>query len=78
MSNFDNFIKIYTEELEQAVIKYPAEYTWPVANVPSVVEKMANAFKEGTYNKDGRAVKATCKRLGIKYTYAAINTYLKG
>jgi len=76
MSNFDNFIQVYTEQLEKAVKEYPDEYAFPVANVPTVVAKMSVGFKNKTYNKDGRAIKATCKVLGIKYTYTAINEYL--
>lgn len=76
MSNFDNFMQVYTEQLEKAVRNYPAEYGWPVENVPTVAAKMGEAFKKKTYNKDGRAIKATCKVLGIKYTYTAINEYL--
>jgi hypothetical protein len=36
------------------------------------------AFAQGSYNKDGLAVKNTCKALGVNYTYKAINEYLKG
>lgn len=77
ITNFDRFTQVYVEELTQAVLKYPDEYTWPVENVPNVAAKMIQAFRAGTYNKDGRAIKGTCKRLGIKYTYTAINAYLK-
>ncbi len=76
MSNFDRFVEEYTQQLTKAVTDHPDEYGWPVANVPTVVGKMKAAFKEGTYNKDGRAIKATCKALGIKYTYTAINAYI--
>lgn len=77
MNNFDTFIQTYTEELKRAVTEHPEDYGWPVENVPTVVGKMAEAFKRKTYNKDGRAIKATCKRLNIKYTYTAINAYLE-
>ena len=77
MTNFDTFAQVYTEELEKAVLKYPEEYVWPVENVPTVAAKMIQAFRAGTYNKDSRAMKATCKRLNIKHTYTAINAYLK-
>jgi len=77
MTNFDTFAQTYTEELEKAVLKYPEEYVWPVENVPTVAAKMIQAFRAGTYNKDGRAIKATCKRLNIPYTYKGINAYLE-
>ena len=78
MNNFDTFMKIYTVELEKAVRNYPDEYPWPIENVPTVAAKMGQALKNKTYNKDGRAIKATCKQLNIKYTYTAINAYLAG
>lgn len=76
MNNFEKFVQIYTEELANAVRNYPGEYGWPIENVPVVAEKMAVAFKAKSYNKDGRAIKATCKRVGIPYTYKAINAFL--
>lgn len=33
---------------------------------------MREAFLKGSYNKDGRAVRMTCRELGIKHTYKAI------
>jgi hypothetical protein len=38
--------------------------------------KMRSAFLAGSYNKDGRAIRATCRELGIKYTYKAIAEWL--
>jgi hypothetical protein len=76
MNNFDTFVQVYTEQLEKAIRNYPDEYAFPVENVPAVVAKMSAGFKNKTYNKDGRAFKATCKILNIKYTYTAINEYL--
>ena len=73
----DRFIAEYAKQLSLAVQNYPDEYVYPVAYVPVVVEKMRDAFRLGTFNKDGRAIKATCKALGINYTYAAINAYLR-
>ena len=78
MNNLDVFIKVYERQLTNAVRDYPQEYMWPVENVPVVAQKMRVAFSKGSYNKDGRAIKATCKELGIKYTYPAINSYLRG
>lgn len=77
-SNFTRWMERYTVELRNAVEKYPAEYGWPIANVPVVAGRMAQGFRDGSYNKDGRAIKACCKHFGIKHTYGAINTFLKG
>jgi hypothetical protein len=75
---FANFAMIYTEELARAVKDYPSEYRWPFKDVPVVAAKMLDAVKRGSFNKDSRAIRATCKRLGIKHTYTAIRDYLAG
>lgn len=87
----DNFRAVYAEELARAVEQYPAEYPWahggttvignvgnttlPRSTVDEVAARMFGAMERGTFNKDGRAFKATCKRLGIPYTYAGIVAY---
>lgn len=66
------FKQMYTEELTKAVTDHPEEYHWPISDVPVVVERMVAAVARQSYNKDSRALKAVCKRLGIKHTYTAI------
>ncbi len=78
MTNFEKFMEIYREELTNAVKSFPEDYSWPIENVPIVAEKMAAAFRANTFNKDGIAIKVTCKRLKIPYTYKGINNYLNG
>lgn len=77
-----NFREVYAEELARAVEQYPDEYPWahggttlPRSTVEEVAARMFGAMARGTFNKDGRAFKATCKRLGIPYTYAGIVAY---
>ena len=77
MNGLERFIERYSNNLRQAVIEHPEEYDFPVEHTPVVVGKMEQAFKRGSYNKDGRAIKATCKELGIKYTYTAINEFIR-
>lgn len=72
------FMAVYKEELERAVREHPDEYHYPFSDVPTVVARMGAAIEKGSFNKDGRAFKGTCKRLGIKHTYAAIAAWLKG
>ncbi len=73
----DTFMVEYTKQLEIAVQSHPEEYFWSkTATVQSVADKMRPAFIRKSYNKDGRAIKATCKVLGIAYTYTAINAYI--
>jgi hypothetical protein len=90
---FHQFARVYREQLALAVEKYPNEYPWyrgtvvhandgihtiPAKSVECVANKMLDAIALGTYNKDSRAIKATCKILGIAHTYAAINRYNDG
>lgn len=37
---------------------------------------MRRAIRKNSFNKDGRAFKATCKRLKIAHTYKAINNFI--
>ncbi len=75
-ANFDRFISEYEKQLQTAIVKYPSEYGYPVTEVPVVVGKMKVVFIRKSYNKDGRAIKATCKALSIGYTYRDIDTFL--
>jgi hypothetical protein len=76
--NLARFLEVYSEELAKAVKAYPDEYPWH-KDTPVVVvsEKMAHAIRKGTFNKDGRAFKGTCKRLGLAHTYKAINGFIR-
>lgn len=77
-TNREAFYATYTEELARAVREYPTEYAWPVSDVPVVAGRMIAAFERNSYNKDSRAIKATCKRLGLKHTRRDINAFLAG
>ena len=77
MNNFDKWMNVYEKNLKKAVETKTNYYNWPVENVPQVAQKMGEAFKLGSYSKDGFAVKWTCKELGLKHTYTAINEFLK-
>lgn len=78
MKNLDLFMHAYMEHLEKAVVSYPREYAYSIAEAPKVAERMRGAFEKGSYNKDSRAIKATCKQFAIKHTYQAINEFLNG
>jgi hypothetical protein len=77
MANKDRFAAAYERNLRKAVIEHPDEYSWPVENVAAVAAKMMAALERGSANKDGRAFRATCKELGIAYTYKAIQRFLQ-
>jgi len=78
MTNFERFATTYRAELTRLVAANPADFGFAPANADTVADRMIAAFAKGSYNKDGKAVKATCKKLGIAYTYAGINAFLKG
>lgn len=73
----EEFGRVYSIELLQAVIDHPEEYSWPIENVPQVATKMLTAILQNNFNKESRAIKATCKLLGIKHTYKAIDAYIR-
>ena len=71
----DQFVVVYAAELENAVRKRPEMYGFGLDCVPIVVEKMRNAFYEGSYIYDSHAIRATCKVLGIKHTRKAMEAF---
>ena len=83
----DRFMEIYERELTAAVAKYPDDYPWstekdgngnPRLTVKTVVERMRPAIADGSFNKDGHAIRKTCKALGIPYTYSGIRAFIRG
>jgi thermostable 8-oxoguanine DNA glycosylase len=43
--------------------------------ISSIALKMIAALERGSYNKDSKAIKRTCKEIGIRYTYRAIREF---
>jgi hypothetical protein len=76
MTNRGRFLEEYRKQLLLAAIAYPSEYTWPISSFDIVYGRMVAAFDRGSYSKDGRAFRATCKALGIRHTYAAIREFV--
>lgn len=73
--NQEKFKQVYLDNLKLAVVKYPENYGWPVANAPLVADKMMSAVQANTFNHDSKAFQMTCKALGIKHTRKAILEY---
>lgn len=78
MINLDKWMKEYESQLRKHFHERPEKYWYPENGLDLVVQKMKTAFQAGNYNKDSVPIKLTCKALGIKHTYKAINEYLKG
>lgn len=55
------------------------EYSYAKARTTpqALAGKMTYGLRVGSANKDGEGIKRTCKELGIKHTYKAIQEYLK-
>lgn len=72
---FMEFCTVYYEELGRQMEKNPDHYLKTLA---ATYTSMKYAIAKGEFDKDSLSFKATCKHLGIKHTYKAINAYLKG
>lgn len=69
---------LYQKHLEVVVKKYPTLYAFNYDKIPGITVKMVQAFKAGTYNNDGHAIKAMARELGIRPTYGALNNFFSG
>lgn len=74
-ANLERFMEVYRRQLLAAVTQYPGEYAFGPQDVGKVSDRMKAAFIAGSYNTDGRAIKATCKELGIKHTRKAMEEF---
>lgn len=74
----DQFRTEYTRQLYLAIERHPEDYAYDAALVPTVVERMLAAIDRGTFNKDGFALRNTCRALCIPYTYAGIRAAVAG
>lgn len=73
--NRTRFTESYTRHLTAAVLAHPKDYVYGVADVPAVVARMVPALATGRANKEGVAVRNTCRELGIPYTYAGLRAF---
>lgn len=72
----ETFFTEYSKQLRLAVETYPTEYPFGLEDLPKVLESVGRSIYCRTYSKDSRVMRATCRSLGIKCTYGAINHYL--
>jgi hypothetical protein len=76
----DKFAAEYRKQLIAAVLAHRGELPQPLAvdliyHVEQTAAMMIRGFRDGNYNYTGRAIKNTCKALGIKHTRTAMETY---
>lgn len=78
-SAFDRFFHAYVINLDDAMQSHPSDYglgehgrEYSPHLAAITANSMRKGFLAGTFNKDGCAVRMTCRELGIKHTYKAI------
>ncbi len=74
--NTKTFLDTYKKELLKSVTSNPEDYSWTVDSLDEVFNRMSKAIVSGSFNKDSKAFKATCKTLRIKHTYRDIEIFL--
>lgn len=74
-NNVGIFVDTYRAALVEARAKQPDLYAWPAEEAPIIAERMRAAFVRGSYNHDGLAIRLACKRLGIKHTRKAMESF---
>jgi hypothetical protein len=74
--NLQCFLDVYKENLLKQIRENPQDYAWDVSQFDEVFSRMAKAIERGSFNKDSKAFKATCKELKIKHTYTAIREFI--
>lgn len=75
-SNLELFLVSYKKNLETCIKKYPEEYACTLNSLDLVFDRMKHAIIKGSFNKDSKAFKMTCKELKIKHTYKDIETFI--
>jgi hypothetical protein len=77
--NLTRWLTVYTAELKHRFDHDPSYATVVKQTTPrEYAERYTQALRERNASKDGKAVIATCKKLGIRNTYQAIEAYLNG
>ncbi len=71
------FMRTYNKWLLHFRTTKPSEYQWDMAQYNEVCGRMFKAIQRGSYNKNSESIKATCKELGIPWTYKAIAEFIK-
>ena len=74
--NFECFIEVFTQKLLRFLETHPQDYAYSKEQLPILMPRFRESIKTGNFNKDGHAIKATCKELKIKHTYKAIKEFI--
>ena len=77
-ANIDTFIEVYESKLRKAIRETPRMYAYGPEQIPIVISKMRAAILLGSFLIEQRAIKDTCRELGIPCTYISIAKYVRG
>ena len=77
MNNLQRFIETYNKCLRAAIDADPNPYLWDLEHFDEFIQRMERAINNRSFNKDSPTFRQTCKTLGIRHTYRAIDTFLK-
>ena len=78
MSNLETFLDVYMKHLAEDQAQNPDKYAWERSSLQRVRELMALHLQRRTFDNHSTACRRTCKELGIRKTYKAIEEYLRG
>lgn len=74
----NRFCEVMEKNLTFCVTTMPEVYAYPVSEIPAVMGRMRFALMRRSYNKDSPSFKRTCKDLGLRHSYTAINAFING
>lgn len=79
LTNYAKFSVIYLKHLRDCIQNDP-EYAYTkehCQDILALAQKMTLGLLNGSANKDGKAIKLTCRELKINHTYKAIQAFIK-
>lgn len=76
-ADFDRFYNTLRTVYDDLMVNDP-QYAYAASRMTAaeLARKMTCGLAAGTADKDGKAIRLTCRELGIKHTYRAIRAYL--
>ena len=75
----EKFMEAYSAGLRKAIEDHPDDYPWTTTiPVETVLDRMRQAIRAGSFNHDGHGFKNACKILCIKHTRKSVINYIRG
>ncbi len=78
-TNVEKFRSELSKQIARLINEGEADYMPPFTRMTpdGLAERITAAFIRKSANKEEKGIQRTCKALGIKHTYKAINDFLK-